>query len=93
MVDQELTVYVDAFPTGPFRAVVVWERPSNRTRTLQVGADPKRRPLLRPGMFAKVELVTAGGGSLDHTPGSSRPARPATTFSSPKRARPMQTIR
>jgi RND family efflux transporter MFP subunit len=61
-VDQELTVYVDAFPDRAFPGAVarLGAAIEPRTRTLQVrGRIPNEGLLLRPGMFAKVELVTA----------------------------------
>jgi membrane fusion protein (multidrug efflux system) len=60
--DQELTVYVDAFPDRAFPGAVarLGAAIEPRTRTLQVrGRLPNEGLLLRPGMFARVELVMA----------------------------------
>ncbi|MGI6035128.1 MAG: efflux RND transporter periplasmic adaptor subunit [Limnochordia bacterium] len=61
-IDQELNVYVDAFPDRVFPGTVarLGAGVEPRTRTLQVrGRIPNKGLFLCPGMFARVELVMA----------------------------------
>lgn len=64
-VGEAATVVVDAFPDRAFKAKVAYLYPtlSTPTRTTAVRLElDNRGGLLRPGMFAHVELATAGGG-------------------------------
>jgi RND family efflux transporter MFP subunit len=61
--NQEVTLKVDGFPGSEFKGKVniVFPNVEERTRTLQVEAlVPNNNGILKPGLFAKVILYTAG---------------------------------
>jgi RND family efflux transporter MFP subunit len=61
--NQEVTLKVDGFPESEFkgRVNIVFPNVEEKTRTLQVEAlVPNNNLILKPGLFAKVTLYTAG---------------------------------